>query len=155
MIENLDIAINYAGLISDLDEMFCLAPKIEDKEEYTDDVLRVKEYDSYGFYVNNHPVSKYNDKNIIKLNNIKSYFDKHIRCVVLVEKIKSVKTKKGDTMAFITASDETDSLDFVVFPLAYYMLSNIKNGDIVTIQGKVTKRFDSYQVNIDMINKIN
>jgi len=154
MIENLDVAVNYAGLIGDLDEAFCLVPKIEDKEEYTDDILRTKEYDSYGFYVTNHPVSKYNDKNIIKLSNVKGYFDKHIRCVVLVDKIKLVKTKKGDQMAFVTASDETDTLDFVVFPLAYYMLNNVKVGDIITVQGRVTKRFDSYQINIDMLNKI-
>ena len=57
-------------------------------------------------------------------------------------------------MAFITASDETDSIDLVVFPKAYYMISNISIGDIITVQGKVTKRFDSYQINIDFLNKI-
>ena len=58
-------------------------------------------------------------------------------------------------MAFITASDETDTLDFVVFPLGYYMLSNLHVGDIITVQGKVTKRFDNYQINIDFLNKNN
>ena len=57
-------------------------------------------------------------------------------------------------MAFITASDETDSKDFVVFPLAFYMISNLKVGDIITLQGKVTKRFSEYQINIDFLNKI-
>ena len=34
------------------------------------------------------------------------------------------------------------------------MISNISIGDIITVQGKVTKRFDSYQINIDFLNKI-
>ena len=91
----------------------------------------------------------------MKLKDVENFFDKHIKCVVLVERIKTVKTKKGDNMAFITASDETDTSDFVVFPLAYYMITNLRIGDIITLQGKVTKRFSEYQINIDFLNKIN
>ena len=154
MVENLDIAINYADLVSSLDPSFCIPPALETKEEYTEEELRVKEYESYGFYVSNHPVSKYNDQNIVKLKDVEKYFDKHIKCVVLVERIKNVKTKKGDDMAFITASDETKACDFVVFPLAFYMITNLKVGDIISLQGKVTKRYSEYQVNIDFLNKI-
>jgi len=85
---------------------------------------------------------------------VEHFFDKHIKCVVLVEKMKTIKTKKGDNMAFITASDETDTKEFVVFPLGYYMLANVKVGDIVFIQGRVTKRFDAYQINIEFLNKM-
>ena len=154
MIENLDIVVNYADLVESLDAAFCIPPALEIKEEYSEEELRLKEHDSYGFYVTNHPVSKYNDKSIVKLKEVENYFDKHIKCVVLVERIKTVKTKKGDNMAFITASDETDSKDFVVFPLAFYMITNLKVGDIITLQGKVTKRFSEYQINIDFLNKI-
>lgn len=152
--ENIDIAINYASLLNGIDENYLLAPSITPKEEYSEEILREKEYASFGFYVTNHPVSKYNDKNIVKIENITKYFDKHIQCVVLIEKIKSIKTKKGDNMAFITASDETGTGEFVVFPAAYYMLNNIHINDIIRIQGRVTKRFDSYQTNIDVLNKI-
>ncbi len=155
MTENLDIALNYANLVMDLDSSFVAKPSIVDYEEYEEEELRLKEYNSYGFYLKNHPTSKYIDKSIIKLVNAPNYFDKHIKCVVLVDKIKSVKTKKGDNMAFITASDDTGSLDFVVFPKAYYMLSDLNVGNIISVQGKVTKRFDSYQINIDFLTEIN
>lgn len=154
MTENLDIAINYADLVENLDAEFCIPPSLEIKDEYSEEDLRIKEHDSYGFYVTNHPVSKYNDKTIVKLKEVERYFDKHIKCVVLVERIKTVKTKKGDNMAFITASDETEACDFVVFPLAFYMITNLSVGDIITLQGKVTKRFNEYQINIDFLNKI-
>lgn len=154
MIENLDAAINYASLLIDLDSSFVMKPLIEEKREYEEEILREKEFCSYGFYVTNHPVSKYNDKSIIKLEKIKDYFDKRIKCVVLVEKVKTIKTKKGDNMAFITASDETGNGEFVLFPNGYSLLKNINNGDIIIIQGLVAKRFDSYQININGLQKV-
>lgn len=152
MIENLDVVINYADLMSALDESFVMKPSLEAKEEYEEDILREKEYESYGFYLNNHPVSKYIDKNIIKIESVDKYFDKHIKCVVLVENIRTIKTKKGDNMAFVTASDETGDIDFVAFPTAYYMIAPLKKNDIISVQGRVTKRFDNYQINIDFLN---
>lgn len=154
MIENLDIAINYADLISNLDASLCLSPTINTYQEYDEEELRIKEFDAYGFYVTNHPVSKYIDKSIIKLKDIKNYFDKRIKCVVLIEKIRTIKTKKGDNMAFITASDETDNMEFIIFPSAYYMLLNVNIGNIISVQGRVTKRFDSYQITVDFLNKV-
>ncbi len=154
MIENLDIAINYAELISNLDKNFVMEPNIQEYPEYEEDTLRGFEMSSYGFYVNSHPVSKYQDKTIVKNENIKNYFNKRIKSVVLVEKIKSLKTKKGDSMAFLTGSDETGNVEFVIFPSCYNSLANIKKNDIITINGKVTKRFDSYQVSVDFLNKI-
>ena len=154
MIENLDSAINYASLLANLDASFVMEPLIEEKEEYEEDILREKEFASYGFYVMNHPVSKYQEKSIVKLERIKEFFDKRIKCVVLVEKIKTIKTKKGDNMAFIAASDETATKEFVLFPNGYSLLKNIALGDIIVIEGLVTKRFDSYQININGLQKV-
>ena len=154
MIMNLDAAINYATLVSEIDASLVMAPSLEEYKEYPEDVLREKELSSYGFYVTNHPASKYQDKNIMKLEQIKAYFDKRVQVVVLVEKIKTIKTKKGDNMAFITASDETGNAEFVMFPSGYSMLKNIRNGDIISIQGLVTKRFDSYQITIKGLQKV-
>ncbi len=154
MIKNIDIAINYASLIADLDDSYVAIPVIEEIEEYEDSFLREKELISYGFYLTNHPASIYKDKSTIKINNIASFFDKHIRCIVLLEKIKSIKTKKGSDMAFLTASDETGSIDFVVFPSSYQMILDINKGDMLNIEGKVTKRFNDYQINVDNITKL-
>ncbi len=155
MIENLDIAINYASLIADLDSSFVAIPTLDEKGEYSLEELREKEYNSYGFYLTNHPSSIYKDKNIMKINNIRNYFDKRVRCIVLLEKMRTIKTKKGDNMAFLSCSDETGSTDFVIFPKIYNMLLNINKGDLLNIEGRVSKRFDTYQINVDMLNKIN
>ena len=154
MMENLDAALNYASLISDLDPSFVMKPLLEEYPEYDEEILREKELTSFGFYVTNHPVSKYTDKSIMKLENIKQFFDKRVKCVVLLEKVRTIKTKKGDNMAFITASDETGNGEFVLFPSGYNLLYNIKKGDIIIVQGLVTKRFDSYQININGLQKV-
>ena len=50
-----------------------------------------KELELFGFYVSNHPASKYNE---IKIMNIKNYFDKTITTVGLLENIKTIKTNR-------------------------------------------------------------
>ena len=154
MIENLDSAINYAGLVGDLDASFVMKPLIENYEEFKEEELREKELNSYGFYLSNHPTSKYQDASIIKLENIKQYFDKQIRCVILIDKIKTIKTKKGETMAFITGSDETGNAEFILFPKVYTTIYDMKKNDIFVLNGKVTKRFDSYQIIVYNLQKV-
>ena len=154
MIENLDIAINYASLISNLDSEYVVKPEIVIKEEYEESVLREKEYNSYGFYLKNHPVSIYQDKSVVKIKDVRNYFDKHIKWVVMIERIKIIETKKGEKMAFVTGSDDTGNIDLVFFASTYYMLNNLKKGDIIMGQGRVTKRFDTYQINVVLANKV-
>ena len=153
--ENIDIGINYATLVKDLDESLVAKPIIKEYPEDRDEDLRQREYEAFGFYITNHPASKYKDSSIIKLENLKQYFDKNIKTVVLIEKIHKIKTKNNEEMAFISASDETASADYVIFPKQKHLLDEIKKGDLIMVFGRVTRRFDKYQVNINNILKNN
>ena len=153
--ENIDIGINYATLIKDLDESLVMKPTIKEYPEDSEEDIRMKEYQAFGFYITNHPASKYLDNSIIKLENFKKYFDKNIKTVVLIEKINKIKTKNNEEMAFILASDETGIADYVLFPKHKAFLDNLKKGDLVMIYGQVTKRYDKYQININNILKNN
>ena len=154
MINNLDNAIRYSELLSNLDESLVEKPLLEEQEEYSKDELIKQEYEAYGFYVNNHPASKYNDKSIIKLANIDKFFNKFVKCIVIIDNIRVIKTKKGDNMALIKASDETKAGDFVLFSNGYNMINNITKGDLVEVMGRVTKRFSDFQITINKITKI-
>ena len=57
-------------------------------------------------------------------------------------------------MAFITASDEYGKISLTVFPKQYKECTKIKEYDIISISGKVEKRFDTYQVIINSLNKL-
>ncbi len=151
---NLDAAINYATLASDLEENFITKPNFIEIEEETKEEKRKEEYESFGFYISNHPASKYLDSHLMKLEHIKSHYDEHVECVVLLEKIKEITTKNGDAMAFVTASDETDTGNFVVFSATMQDLRKVKIGDILHIKGRVARRFSDYQINVNKIEKI-
>ena len=134
-------------------ESDALVPEMERCKEYDVDTLRGSEINSYGFYISNHPASKIKDKNIVKLCNIKKYEFKNIICYVMIENVVNIKTKKGEDMAFISASDETGASDFTVFPNKYYLLSNIKKNDVIKVWGSVTKRYAKTSVIVSNINK--
>lgn len=153
--ENIDNAINYATLRSDLEDDFVLKPTMEEKPDLLSEEMRKEEYETYGFYISNHPSSRYIDKSIMKLENIKNYYDQHIKCVIMVEKIKEITTKKNEKMAFLTGSDETETGNFVVFQKVMKDLEGVKEGELILVQGRVARRFSDFQINVNSIQKIN
>lgn len=138
----------YAELVSGVGDALVSKPELIKEEELPLSALMQKEIELYGFYVSNHPASKYN---CVKFNNIQKYFDKNIETVGLLEKTRTIKTKKGDTMAFLELTDETGTISATIFPNRIIYVNQIKEGDLLKIHGHVEKRLDRYQI---IINKI-
>lgn len=153
LFNNIDVAINYAELIKDLDESLVEKPIMEIFPEYDSNEILKKEIAVFGFFLTNHPASKYQD-GVIKIKNLSQHFDKNIKMVTLIERISSIKTKKGEDMGFIDNSDETGTISSVIFPKKYQLLNNLKAGDLVILYGQVTKRFDKYQIVVANIEKV-
>ena len=112
--------------------------------------LMQHELDLFGFYVSTHPASKYTK--VMKQIDIASNFNKIVKTVVLVEKIKVIKTKKNKDMAFLVGSDETTSNEFILFD--NLNISEINVGDLLLIEGRVERRLDKYQIIVNQISKI-
>ncbi len=151
LINNIKQALIYAELVSGLDSNLVTKPNLEIYEELPSNELMNKELELFGFYVSNHPASKYNE---IKIMNIKNYFDKTITTVGLLESIKTIKTKNNDTMAFLEISDETGSLSYTLFPNKISYANLLKVGDLLKINGHVEKRYDKYQIIVNKIEKL-
>lgn len=149
--ENLENVFSFAKLSEGIDSSLLLKPVIKEFSDTSD--LLALELKSYGFYITNHPTSIYTDSGIVKLEHLPESFDKYIRVIVLIESIRETKTKKGEAMAFIEASDETGQGLFIVFSKQMNLIENLKKQDVVEIQGRVTKRFDTYQMNVNNIIK--
>ena len=156
LITNLDSLVNYGTLTIDLDESLVLKPEIIITNEFPNSVLLEQEEDCFGFYISNHPVTTYKSKyqNIVSINCIGNYFNRIVNVMVMVEKVKAIKTKKNEDMAFITASDETGQVDFIFFPRVYKNNMDIKKGDICIFTGTVEKRYDELQLVVSKINYI-
>ena len=152
LITNLNSSITYAELIRDLDSSLVSEPVMNEVDEFDDGELMNMELSLYGFYVTNHPASKY--VNSFKQANIKENFDKVVDTVVLVEKIKKIKTKNGDDMAFLEASDETGTSEFTIFKEAFPGLKDVFVGSLIKVRGRVEKRMDKYQIVVSNISKI-
>ena len=153
MIEGIDLIINYGELIKDLDEEFVLLPELEIKEEYLKHELLKRELDIIGLYISDNPILSYKQKlnNNIDIINISNYFDKIVDIIGTIDYVKEIDTKKGDKMCFIKISDELASIDGVLFPQKYGMISEIEKDKTVKISGKVEKRFDKYQIIVNNI----
>ena len=149
--ESLDNVLNYAEIASDMSLIEIEKPVIEEYPEYDKNELINLELKTMGFYLTEHPISKYRDGYNINSMNIKNYFDKNVKLVVMVGKIRETTTKNNDVMAFIKGNDEYGDIDLTLFPSTYKRFNNIKEGNIIEIMGRVEKRYDKYQVIVNNI----
>ncbi len=149
--EALDNVLNYAEIASDMSLIEVEKPAIEEYPEYDKNELINLELNGVGFYLTEHPISKYREGYIITSMNINNYFDKNIKLVVMIGKIRETTTKNNDIMAFIKGNDEYGDIDLTVFPNTYKRFNNIKEGNIIEILGRVEKRYDKYQVIVNNI----
>lgn len=157
LIYNLDSLFNYAELTKDIDPSLVMKPDIEIQNEYESSYLLEKEKEVFGFYLSSHPTTMYKKDNpyCIPLNTVEKNFGKQVDTLILVDKIKTINTKKGDKMAFITGSDETSTLEYTLFPKTYNNYPDIQRGDLLKIRGNVERRLDQIQVIVNKIKKLN
>ena len=154
---NLDSLFNYAELTKDIDPSLVMKPDIEEYPEYDNVYLLEKEKEVFGFYLSSHPTTMYKKDNpyCIPLNTVENYFSKRIDTLVLVDKLKIISTKKGDKMAFITGSDETATMEYILFPKMYNEYIGIKPGDLIKVRGNVERRLDQLQIIVEKIKFLN
>lgn len=149
LIENLDVIYNYIELGSD----FVLRPELIMYDEYTKKELIKYEFEIFGFYLNNNPITEYRkDSNIkITLSNVTSYMTRVIDVIVFIDEIKEIKSKKNEKMCFVKLSDDFSNIDGVIFSNAYNEIPSIKVNDIVKVRGKIESRKGKTQI---IVNKM-
>ena len=152
LISNLDAILNYAEIANGLSEGEIQEPYLIIEKDYQEKELRLIEKEIYGFYISNHPSSAYQDK-VVKIENVSKYFDKQVNMVLVIEKIDTFKTKKGENMASILASDETGEIELIVFPRNINLVEKIDEGDIILVKGNVGKRYNDYQILVNTIDR--
>ncbi len=155
LIENLDEAINYAELCSDLDDDLVVKPELKKYDEYSTFELTKQEESIYGFYISNHPTNKYILEDSVTLNKINDYFDKNISIVLYFERKKEINTKNNEKMMFINASDSYANIEVIMFPNVYNKYFNIKIPGVYKVYGKVEKRFSKLQIVLNSLQGCN
>lgn len=159
LLATIDVAIEHAQLVNpnedgktDLfadEEAFFIKPKyvevdpigIEDKLRFEKEVL--------GLYLSNHPVTIYEQE--MKEMGASDLFSgisdgRHMKSLVNITELRTIRTRKGEAMAFLTVSDQSGEIDAVAFPNVYKrFMVLLQKGSIVLIEGKLETRDDKRQ----------
>lgn len=152
LINNINSALMYSEIQTD--ELLIEKPLIVEYPEFDDNTLRDFEYSSYGFYVSNHPTTKFLKKGSTLATNFNAFLHKRVNAILMIERIKIITTKKGEEMAFVSASDSTMEVELTVFPKTMNSLKNIKEKAIVEVNISVEKRFDKLSLIVNNIKEV-
>ena len=137
---------------SEADEHIPTAP------EFGEMTLLAYEKEALGFFISNHPMEILKDE-IKRFSNINikkiltaSNFEKEIKLIAFINKVKKIKTKKGEIMASVLLLDTTGEIDGIVFPNIYnQFLENIQEEKIVFIKTKAYEKLNKLNLIISEI----
>lgn len=154
LLASIDVAIEHAQLVNPMEladadlfaeeEAFSIKPKYVEVEPIgIEDKLRL-EKEVLSLYLSDHPVSIYEEYmdrlNVTELMEA-SPEQKNMYAIVNITELRQIRTKKGDAMAFLTISDQTEELDAVVFPKVYKRkMVLFQKGNILLLEGKIEIR---------------
>ncbi len=163
MLASLEGAMNYgveqseqAGFFLDreVEPAYESVPPFEEKE------MLAFEQEAIGFYLTAHPIDPY-------LENLKGYqrtlivdaqktSDREpLRIAAQVKKARSIRTKKGQMMAFVTFEDESEEMEGVVFPDVWEKTSSVlEKGEFVYVDGLSQKRNDQTNIIVSRAMKL-
>ena len=154
LINNLDNILTYVDVIKDTNLTTIATPDIFPCEEYSKEELIHNEFNTFGFYLSSHPVSRYKDNHSLNTLLVPNYVNKQITLILEINNIKEIITKKNDVMAFIKASDEYRQIDLTLFPDVYSKNKQLERLNIIKVSGRVEKRLDTYQLVVSNIIKL-
>ena len=132
-------------------------PSMPNLQEWDPKQLLAFEKESLGFYITGHPLKEYEDvldkfTNVNAITILEINDGVTVRIGGLVSSVKFIKTKKGETMAFVTIEDMHGSVEATVFSSVYRLVSDqLFEDNPVLIQGRVQKEEKSAKVIADTV----
>ncbi len=132
-------------------------PQMPEIEEWDEKQRLAFEKESLSFYVSGHPMTRY-ESIMEKFTNadsasLKEFPDAEaVRIGGVVSNVKTIMTKKGDQMAFVTVEDLYGSIEATLFSSVYPTVSDILVEDNpILIQGNVQRDEKSLKLLADMV----
>ncbi|WP_186578392.1 DNA polymerase III subunit alpha [Aquibacillus kalidii] len=165
LLSSLDQALEQGELFSEFDDQPSLFQKaVEFDVTYfeTEAFTQIKqlqfEKELTGLYISSHPLTEYRDtlrrNGYLSLLELTKFIGKNnIATSAVIQNIKTIRTKRGEPMAFVTLSDETDEREAVIFPETYRQINRwLKEEVMVFIKGKPEERNNRVQLLISEIS---
>ncbi|GGH86732.1 DNA polymerase-3 subunit alpha [Pullulanibacillus pueri] len=158
-----EFGVDRSSLIATIDKAMRLAENqqnfegqtsfLDDQEESYEPVppLTLKERlyfekEALGLYLSAHPLDRYHHllsqlviDQIVEIAT--APVNKSIQLAAMIEDVRQIRTKKGQLMAFITLSDQTGTLDAVMFPKSYEPLKDLfVKGELLLVKGNLDRK---------------
>ncbi|MBA3031423.1 MAG: DNA polymerase III subunit alpha [Desulfobacteraceae bacterium] len=132
-------------------------PTLPELSEWPEKERLAYEKEALGFFVSGHPLGPYEkvlDKfATVDTLSLKESSDKTgVRIGGTVRTVKTIRTKKGDPMAFLTLEDMAGSVEIVIFTSVYQAVSDLLVEDTpILVQGQVQKDEKAVKILADTI----
>ncbi|WP_347320134.1 DNA polymerase III subunit alpha [Rossellomorea sp. RS05] len=160
LLASLDVAIEHAELIGPDDDLFAdeedffPKPKTVEVEAMSLDTKLQFEKQVLGLYLSDHPVSSHRERferhGLLPIADAKK--GARVKIGAYLTAVKTIRTKKGEVMAFIEMGDETGDLEGVIFPNIYKRNMNLlKDGKVLILEGNMEERNDRLQLIVNTI----
>jgi DNA polymerase-3 subunit alpha len=120
-------------------------PPLPEIEEWDEKHLLANEKEALGFYITGHPLNRYSsiiDKfaTADTLTLKEKQDNTGVRLAGIIRNIKTITTKRGDLMAFVTVEDLNGSFEMTVFSSLYTEVHHLLSADnAVLVDGQVQK----------------
>ncbi|MCQ6266560.1 DNA polymerase III subunit alpha [Fictibacillus sp. WQ 8-8] len=114
------------------------------------------EQEALGFYLSGHPLKKYQPVlgrfSAVSIGQaLRQSAKSAVRLGIMVTKARTIKTKKGELMAFLSGSDESGEIEFVAFPKVYKAYHDLlQKGEFLLVEGTLEEKEGARQV---LLNK--
>ncbi len=150
---NLDGQIDFFGAFGSTGECARDVYRLPDTgADYPYDIMLQMEKEVSGLYLSGHPLDHYREV-IEKLStcrvseltgeNAHLYDGKNVTLVCTVVRVKTINTKAGGLMAFITVEDLSGSMEVLAFPKVLLAGSEaVHDNAVVVVQGRVSYKED-------------
>lgn len=136
--------ISTVELSGDNVELFAaLAPKIKPLPDLDLMTKLTNEEAVLGAYLSGHPVAQYHDlaQQLHATTVSELTENSRVSVILYVTKIRTIRTKRGEPMAFVTGSDETADVSVTIFPNQFRQVSTwLKTDQVIVVRGKVEQQ---------------
>lgn len=127
-------------------------PPMAEIDEWDQKQLLAFEKEALGFYITGHPLNgyeellkKFTNVNAVSINEAKD--GSAVRIGGTVKSIKTIRTKKGDPMAFVTIEDMQGSVEVVIFSSVYKEVEDLLVDDSpILVQGELKKEENAVKI---------
>jgi len=129
-----------------------LQSEYEEMEDFTQVHKLSQEKELIGIYLSSHPLKQFRtsleEKEFLSLNRMENQAaNRSVKGAGIIQEIKAIRTRKGESMAFVKIGDETGEMDGVIFPREYRNhWKLLEEEKIVIFEGKINLRNHQKQI---------